>query len=55
MSDGGKEVHSLLQLPEKWPCHILLVNKMKFASLEADLGRAWGTGTGFWNITKLRS
>ena len=26
-------VHSLLQLPERWPCHILLVNKMKLLHL----------------------
>ena len=30
-------VHSLLQLPEIWPCHIWLVGRMKFASLEAKM------------------
>ena len=32
------QVHSLLQLSERWPCHIWLVGRMKFASLEANLG-----------------
>ena len=30
-------VHSLLQLPEIWSCHIWLVGRMKFASLEAKM------------------
>ena len=32
-------VHSLImQLSERWPCHIWLVGRMKFAALEANLG-----------------
>ena len=34
-------VHSLLQLSERWLCHIWLVGRMKSASLEANLG--WGS------------
>ena len=32
----GKVVRSLLQLSERWPCHICLVGRMKFVSLEAN-------------------
>ena len=33
---GGRVVGSiLLQLPERLPCHIWLVDRMKFASFEA--------------------
>ena len=39
---GGRVVRFLLQLSERWPCHIWLVGRMKFASLEANLG--WGQG-----------
>ena len=35
---GGRVVHCLRQLSERWPCHILLVGWMKFTSLEANLG-----------------
>ena len=28
---------SLLQLSERWPCHVLPVGRMKFATLEANL------------------
>ena len=38
----GRVVHSLLQLSERWPCHIWPVGRMKFASLEANLGGGWG-------------
>ena len=31
-------VRSLLQLSELWPGHIWLTRRMKFASLEANLG-----------------
>ena len=34
----GRVVHSLLQLSERWPGHIWLVGRMKFASFEANLG-----------------
>ena len=34
----GRVVHSLLQLSERWPCHILFVGRMEFASLETRLG-----------------
>ena len=30
---GGRVVHFLLQLSERWPCNILFVGRMKFASL----------------------
>ena len=35
---GGRVVRSLLQLSERWPYHFLYVGRMKFASLEANLG-----------------
>ena len=38
----GRVVHSLLQLLERWKCHIWLVDKMKFVSLEAYFGGGWG-------------
>ena len=38
----GTVVNSLLQLSERWPCHIWLVGRMKFATLEANFG---GVGT----------
>ena len=31
-------VRSLLQLPERWPCHIWLVGRMKFALIEINSG-----------------
>ena len=34
---GGRQVHSLLQLSERRPCHIWTVDRMKFASLDANL------------------
>ena len=33
----GRVVPSLLQLSERWLCHIWFVDRMKFASLEANL------------------
>ena len=42
MEIGSRVVHSLLHFSERWPCHIWLVGRMKFASLEANLG--WGRG-----------
>ena len=33
---------TLLQLLERCPCHILLVGRMKFASIEANLGGGLG-------------
>ena len=38
---GGRVVRPLLQLSETWSCHILFVGRMKFASLEANLGGAF--------------
>ena len=35
---GVRVVHSLLQLSERWPCHIWLVDWMISDSLEAYLG-----------------
>ena len=35
-------VHSLLQLSERWPCHIWPVYRMKFATHEANFGWEWG-------------
>ena len=35
-------VRSLLQLSERWPCHIWHVDGVKFASLEANFGGVWG-------------
>ena len=35
-------MHSLLQLSERSPCHIWLVGRMKFASLEAHLDGGQG-------------
>ena len=32
---------SMLQLSERWPCHIWLVGRMKFASLVVNLGGVW--------------
>ena len=32
--EGGRVVRSLQQLSERWPCHIWLVGRMKFASLD---------------------
>ena len=34
-------VHSLLQLSDRWPCHNLFVGRMKFATIEANLGGGW--------------
>ena len=39
---GGRVVHSLLQLSERWSCHIWLVDRMKLASLESNLGGSRG-------------
>ena len=39
---GSGVVRSLLQLSERWFCHIWLAGRMKFASFEASLG---GMGT----------
>ena len=36
---GGRVVRSLLQLSGRLPCHIWLVDGMKFASLEANYDR----------------
>ena len=38
---GGMVMRSLLQLSERWPCHSWPVCRMKFASLEANLGGAF--------------
>ena len=35
---GDKMVHSRIQLSKRWPCHMLFVGKMKFASFDAHLG-----------------
>ena len=35
---SGRTVCSLLQLSERWPCHIRLFGNMKFASLVANSG-----------------
>ena len=35
-------VRYLLQFSERWPCHILLLDRMKFASLEVSIGGGWG-------------
>ena len=35
-------VHSLLQLSERWPCHIWLIGGMKCASLQANFDGGWG-------------
>ena len=35
-------MRSLLHLSERWLCHILLVGRMKFASLEANLSLGQG-------------
>ena len=44
---GGRVVHSLLlQLSERWPCHIWLFDRMKFVSLEACFGMWWWWGVG---------
>ena len=37
---GSRVVRPLLQLSERWPCHIWLVEEVKFASHEANVG--WG-------------
>ena len=34
-------VHSLLQLSETWPCHILFVGRMKFTCIKTNLGGCW--------------
>ena len=31
---SGRMVRSLLQLSERWPCHVLFVGRMKFGSLD---------------------
>ena len=36
-SVGDWLVHSLLQLSERWPCHVWIVGRMKFASLVSIL------------------
>ena len=36
---GGRVMRSLLQLSERWPCYVLFVGWMKFASLESNLGK----------------
>ena len=35
-------MRSLLQLSERWPCHIWLVGRIKFASLEVNVSLGWG-------------
>ena len=35
-------VRMLLQLLERWPCHVWLFDRVKSASLEANLGQGWG-------------
>ena len=35
-------VHPLLQLSERWLCHICSIGRMKFATLEANLGGGEG-------------
>ena len=35
--EGGRVVYVLLQLSERWPCHIWPVDRSRFASLEANL------------------
>ena len=35
---GGSVVCFLLQLSERWSCHIWVIGRIKFASLEANLG-----------------
>ena len=39
---GGRVAHALLQLSERWPCHVWLVGRMKFALLEANLCKGPG-------------
>ena len=39
---GGRELRSLLQFSERWPCHIWLVGRMLFSALEANLGLGQG-------------
>ena len=39
---GRARVHSLLQLSERWPCHIRSIDMMKVAPLEANLDGDWG-------------
>ena len=36
-NEGGKAVHYLLQLSERWLCHTWPVGRMKIASLETKL------------------
>ena len=49
---GGRVVHSLLQLSERWPCYVWLVDRMKFASLEAKLdGGSRPFSTFFFSIS----
>ena len=59
---GGKEVRSLLQLSERWPCHIWLVGRIKFASLEVNVSLGllvnpillvWEEPQLDWNIVDL--
>ena len=42
LKDCFRVVSSLLQLSERWPCHIWLVSRTKYASLEANLCGGWG-------------
>ena len=41
-------VHSLLQLSERWLCHIWFVGRMKFASLETNLDGAFKSSIAFF-------
>ena len=38
----GKVMQSLLQLSERWPCHVWLDGRMRFSSLEANLSLGQG-------------
>ena len=39
---GGRVVHTPMYFSERWPCHIWLVDRIKFASIEAKLGGGSG-------------
>ena len=39
---SGRVVHSLLKFLERWPCNMWLIDRMKFASLEENLGGELG-------------
>ena len=36
--EGGRVVRYLLQLSERWHCNIWFIDRMKYASLKANLG-----------------